>query len=519
MGPPIASVQQTQFGFGEGNCSHATAHTTGVHTYERRRPELGVLHRVVRENLSTFLEICDNQKGGLPKYIQDEFEDFLECGILAHGFLRLRCEDCHHEKLVAFSCRHRGFCPSCCGKRQALTTAFVLDEVLPIVPIRQYVVSFPFAVRFVLATRPKVMTAVLRIVNSVLHRFLVAKSGIVNHSEDDAWESGQVTFIQRWGSALNLNCHFHILMPEGLWKKDMAKNTATFHELAAAPNNDDIAALVAVIAKKVNRYLTRQGLLRGSGDMAHSEDDEPTLEAMLAGASVKSMISMGERAGQKVRKLGTAQPMEYEVSIKGPRCAFVDGYSLHANTYCAASERPKLERLVGYVARPPLAMGRLSLRPGGDVTYKLKNPYQDGTTHVIFTPIEFLEKLAALIPKPRAHLVRYAGVFSRHSSLRPLIVPKKLREAKESEGTASGEPPEKKAPSAQSKTWAQLLKRVFNIDVSHCSHCQGTNVKIVAAILKRNTIVKILTHLGLPTEAPKIHPARAPPKTSFDWGA
>ena len=210
--------------------------------------------------------------------------------------------------------------------------------------------------------------------------------------------------------------------------------------------------------------------------------------------------------------------MDFEFHIKGTRCVAVDGYSLHANTFCDVHERAKLERLVGYVARPPLAEGRLSIRQNGDVTYKLKNPYQDGTTHVIFTPIEFLEKLAALVPKPRAHLVRYAGVFSRHSSLRPLIVPKKLREAKENQDNTS-EVTTKKAPSEQSKSWAKLLKRVFNIDVSHCSHCRGGNVKIVAAIMERKVIVKILNHLGLSAEAPKQHPARAPPQSNFNWGA
>jgi hypothetical protein len=505
MSPPFATAQQTNFALG--------GHQKPPFTYERRRPELSVLHKVVRENLATFLEICENQKGGLPCYVKEEFADFLECGILAHGFLRLRCEDCHHEKLIAFSCRHRGFCPSCCGKRQALTTAFVMDEVLPLVPIRQYVLSFPFAVRFVLATRPKVMTAVLKIVNHHIHKLLVTKISTSNQNE---LESGQVSFIQRWGSALNLNCHFHILVPEGLWHKDLLTNAPKFNALLSAPNNDDIAALVTVIAKKVNRYLQKRGLIKTPNDAA--DMDDPTLMDTLLGASVKSLISIGDRAGQKVRRLGTLHHMDFEFHIKGTRCVAVDGYSLHANTFCDVHERAKLERLVGYVARPPLAEGRFSIRPNGDVTYKLKNPYQDGTTHVIFTPIEFLEKLAALVPKPRAHLVRYAGVFSRHSALRPMIIPKKLRQSQESENSLSGEAVEKKVPSEQSKNWARLLKRVFGIDMNRCSHCSSENVKIVAAIMEQKVIEKILTHLGLSSEVPKIHPARAPPQGSFDWG-
>ncbi|MBM3739342.1 MAG: hypothetical protein FJW39_26530 [Acidobacteria bacterium] len=89
----------------------ATAHT--VH-YERRRPEETIRHRLVREHLETFLAQVEARTGtGLPGFVKDEFEAFLECGILAHGFLRVRCADCAHEKLVAFSCKRRGFCPSC----------------------------------------------------------------------------------------------------------------------------------------------------------------------------------------------------------------------------------------------------------------------------------------------------------------------------------------------------------------------------------------------------------------------
>ena len=75
---------------------------------------------------------------GLPDFVQDEFDAFLECGILAYGFLRLRCADCGHEKLVAFSCKRRGFCPSCGGRRMAQTAAHLADCVIPRVPVRQW---------------------------------------------------------------------------------------------------------------------------------------------------------------------------------------------------------------------------------------------------------------------------------------------------------------------------------------------------------------------------------------------
>jgi hypothetical protein len=104
--------------------------------YERRRPEDTVLYQLVQEHLETFLAQIEAEPGaGLPEF-EEEFEAFLECGILAHGFLRLRCADCAHEKLVAFSCKRRGFCPSCGARRMAETAAHLVDHVIPRVPVR-----------------------------------------------------------------------------------------------------------------------------------------------------------------------------------------------------------------------------------------------------------------------------------------------------------------------------------------------------------------------------------------------
>ena len=84
----------------------------------------------------------------LPGYVQREFEEFLQCVRLEHGFLRVRCESCHAEHLVAFSCKRRGFCPSCGARRMAESAALLVDEVLPEQPMRQWVLSFPFQLRF-----------------------------------------------------------------------------------------------------------------------------------------------------------------------------------------------------------------------------------------------------------------------------------------------------------------------------------------------------------------------------------
>jgi ribosomal protein S27E len=94
----------------------------------------------------------------LPEFVKDEFDAFLECGILAHGFVRLRCPECAHEKLVAFSCKRRGFCPSCGARRMAETAAHLVDCVIPRVPVRQWVLSFPIPLRILFAAHPELLS-------------------------------------------------------------------------------------------------------------------------------------------------------------------------------------------------------------------------------------------------------------------------------------------------------------------------------------------------------------------------
>jgi len=108
-----------------------------VAEYKRHEPQKTLLHGVVREQLPGFLARASCRDQRVPRFIEQELRAFLRCGILAHGFLRLHCDDCGHDRLVAFSCKRRGFCPSCGGRRMADTAAHLVDRVLPEVPVQQ----------------------------------------------------------------------------------------------------------------------------------------------------------------------------------------------------------------------------------------------------------------------------------------------------------------------------------------------------------------------------------------------
>ena len=169
----------------------------------RREPERGVLHRILLAHLETFLarSRCHG-RAGLPRFVERELYRYLQCGLLAFGFARVHCATCKRDDLVAFSCKGRGFCPSCGGRRMSASAAHLVDEVLPDVPVRQWVLSFPFRIRYLLAYDPKLCCAVRRIfVRSVLG-FLERQAREQGHS---GARSGAVIFVQRFGSAPNLD--------------------------------------------------------------------------------------------------------------------------------------------------------------------------------------------------------------------------------------------------------------------------------------------------------------------------
>lgn len=481
--------------------------------YTPRRPEQTVLYQAVARNFRTFEALAEIESKRIPKHVTEEFEAFLRCGVLAHGFLRLRCEDCKHEKLVAFSCKKRGFCSSCGGRRMAESAAHLVDEVFPKVGIRQWVISFPMPVRFILAKNPKIQARCLTIIHRAITTYIRQKAK--KKGLRSSLQPGAVTLVQRFGGSLNLNVHYHMLFLEGGYYET---HHGPRYWWIDAPTDAEIAEMVATLAKRVIRFLKKRGYFTDENESTLPEEEMSQEELLpeLQSASVQSRIAMGERKGQRVRRLGIPEYGEFgdfQTELKGPLCAVAAGFSLHADVYCAPWERNKLEKLCRYITRPAVAEERLQMRASGDVVLKLKHPYSDGTSHLLFSGLEFVEKLAALVPPPRIHLTRFFGCLAPHSKIRSAIVPKK------------DEVPEQPTPQAGYETtatpakkrrigWAELLARVFAIDITTCPQCSG-ELKVIAAIVEISAIKKILGHLGLPDKPPDISPARLPSQMSF----
>ena len=119
--------------------------------YHPRAAEHGALHRLVHDHLETFLAEARARSDGLPRFVEHELREFLTCGQLARGFARFRCDACQQDLLVAFSCKRRGFCPSCTGRRMASLAAHLVDDVLGGLPVRQWVFTTPHRLRYALA--------------------------------------------------------------------------------------------------------------------------------------------------------------------------------------------------------------------------------------------------------------------------------------------------------------------------------------------------------------------------------
>jgi Putative transposase len=137
-----------------------------------------------------------------------------------------------------------------------------------------------------------------------------------------------------------------------------------------------------------------------------ADSDEARTLRPLQAAACTYRIAFGPRAGQKVLTVQGAMPRQ--TAFKQSLCAAIDGFSLHAAVRCGADDRQALEQLCRYITRPALANERVQSNAAGQVVLKLKTPWRDGTTHLVMSPLEFMQRLAALVlvPRPRLHLIR-----------------------------------------------------------------------------------------------------------------
>jgi hypothetical protein len=244
------------------------------------------------------------------------------------------------------------------------TAAFCVDHVFPQAPVRQYVLTAPYSLRFQMAYSSDITSVVLRALISAITSDLRRRAR--KRKIRGRLQTGSLTVVQRFGSSLSLNVHFHVVAIDGLYA-EQPDGSLLFHPLPA-PTDDDVARTARAVSRKVSRYLRRR--------MGVGGDKQASLLDSLANASVQGLVATGPRRGCRVLRLGT-EPGEAQSEIKSKRCADVGGFNLHANVRVAANDREGLEHLCRYLARPPIANDRLSQLPDGKLALRFKQAWRD----------------------------------------------------------------------------------------------------------------------------------------------
>lgn len=279
-----------------------------------------------------------------------------------------------------------------------------------------------------------------------------------------------------------MNVHFHTIFADGVYYKN-SQGVYEFLRLPE-PSKDELRFLVAKIHGKVLKLVEKLGF---------NDHDQFEFEALneMAAISVQQKSAFGEEAGGGIRRYGPR--FEVDPEDNDPYSARDSGFSLNARVWIAGNEREKLEKLIRYMARGPIATERLSESFPNLLIYKMKTPWRDGTTHVSFSRLDFIARLVALIPPPKMNMVRYAGVFAPNFKDRNLIVPKPVESKKEPDA-AESDPNVVSIGQLKARRermrWSEMLKRTFKIDVTVCSRCNGRLEQI--AIIKDRTVAKAI---------------------------
>ena len=501
--------------------------------YNPRHPERTLLYQTVAEHYETWLELASaGQFDGqgdyrTPKpYVRQAFAKYLECGIFAHGFARARCADCAHDYFVAFSCKGRGVCPSCNTRRMVETAAHLTDHVFPRLPVRQWVLSVPKRLRYFMQRDGAVLNMVLRIFLRVIAQSLQSNSPGAANVGKAALHIGAVAFIHRFGSSLNEHVHFHVCVVDGVFEEVTSGADADAEPQALTDDQSSPSKVIFHPARVIDETASAQ------------------VQATLRRRILRAFVGRGLLESFEAKEM-----LGYKHS----------GFSVDTSVRIEAHDHAGLERLLRYCARPPFAMERLR-KAGDDLVYRCakqhSEPGGDWRTdqrglnkragnqrgvkqgELTLTPLELIDRIAALIPPPRTHRHRYYGALAPNSPLRaavtamampvqptpicqPAVLPKQNAAGEGAAGVATGtaaltstasEQPEpvplKRSPAHY--LWAALIARIYEVFPLLCPICGG-QMRIIAFITHSAEIRQILDHIGVDSEPPRLSPARGPP--------
>ncbi len=372
---------------------------------------------------------------------------YLDCGDWRRGFARVRCDECKYEMLVAFSCKQRELCPSCAAKRGSELAAFLADHVLENVGHAQWVFTIPKMLRPLFFRKRELRGVLPRIAWHTVRELMAAAA------EEPQLRPGMVSVIQTFGDQINPNPHVHALVSRGGWTRE--------DRFIPIPYVDPLAAQ-ELLRHKLFTFLLREEL-----------------------------ITQG-----RVELLSSWRH---------------SGFSVHNTVLVAPGDHKAVEALIRYMMRPPVSLARLRLLPGSDEV--LHFPKRGGDDPGSSKPeridaMDYVARVLAQIPPPRKHLVRYHGFYSNcaRGKRRP-----RSQDALANTDTQQQQPaPLPPVAPALRKRWADLLRRVYEIDPLVCPRCSAT-MRVVGFITQPDTLDRILDHFRRSTTTrPRPPPAQSP---------
>jgi hypothetical protein len=355
--------------------------------------------------------------------------------------------------------------------------AHLVDRVLPVAPYRQWVLTLPSELARAVAFDADLCSAVFACLPAELRSRARALAESQGHKGAD---TGCVLEIQRFADAGRLYPHAHILAPDGVFIPNGER--ARFRGLGP-PTLEDVKAIVLATESRIRRVLARR-------ESANPDDDHAEQLNLLLACSRSPAEAVSEEAA---RRLGT-NPKQRGSKKDKPLCArSPGGLELHAAVHVRAGDRAGLERLCRYIARPPVPEQRVSRLEDGRYEWRLKRTWKSGVRAFIYQPLDLIARLAALIPLPMTKLRRFHGVFAPAHRWRASVVPTPP------DAAAATRPVAPQRPATMA--WADLLRRVWDIDALRCLRCQG-RMLIVGVVKDPDVVEAILAAILISKELP-----------------
>jgi len=432
--------------------------------YRPRRPRASPLWQIVHHAWDEFIAHYEARHrrthGPLRKDALAVVDQFYRCGDLAAGFTRLQCPDCGHEKLLAFTCKSRHFCPSCHQRRVRALGDWIAHDVCFEVPHRQFVFTMPRPLRGIFRKRRKLLDHLFRVSIECLRDWMRTRLDLPDG------QLGAVAAVQTFGDYLNFHPHLHVLAATGLVDRD-----GRFH-LMPVESIEPLSELF--------RHRFIEALLRGK------------------------LIS--EKKARQL--LGWTH----------------SGFSLDAGEKpVAAHDVDGRRRLAEYLLRAPFSLEKITWNETSrKVIYRSKRSWHTKKNFQIFEVTDFLAAAVEHIPPKGQQTVRYYGLYSnkrrgmdaRTGQPRPT-----MREAARAKPAESGSatlfvlpPPEPKSARALRPLWRDLIQKIWGEDPMICPCCKGT-MKTVGTMIRRDEVEFFLRLHGLWVGVLALPP---PPRPPFD---